>query len=172
MKSRCRSRFIFVCGFLVCAVPFSSFAVPGEVLKEGATLKDVLGSWGEPEEKIEKGVKREVVWRYKQGAYVVFKNGRLASSHIGDEAQSRQEKKAAQAAVADEAKKKAEAAVESKDVLRDIVREIPSGAEAPYTEPQPPSNDPNVAGLIPNPIPQRGGPPGIAPVPIDEGEEG
>ena len=170
MRRKDSRKVSFVCGLLACAAPLAAHAVPGQALKAGSTLKDVLGTWGEPEEKIERAVKRETVWRYKQGAYVVFKEGQVVSSHLGDEAQARQEKKAAKIAVAAEAKKKADTAVESKDILRDIVREIPSGSDVPYSEPAP-SNDPNVAGLIPNPIPNRSGPPGIAPAIVDD-EEG
>jgi hypothetical protein len=175
MRRKDQRKTSFALGILAFTYPLVAHALPGQPLNPGVTLKDVLGSWGEPEEKIERAVKREVVWKYKQGAYVVFKEGKLKASHVGDEEQARQNKKAAKMAVAVESKRKADAAVDSKDVLRDIVKEIPSGADVPYSEPLAPSNDPNVAGLIPNAIPNRSGPPGMAPVGVPalvDGEDG
>ena len=130
-------------------------------LKRGATLREVLAAWGEPDERIEREVKHELVWRYKDGSMVVLKNGRVSvfSSPMIEKAE--QARKLEQAEMD---RKPAADSSESKDVLRDIVRELPSGPEGPSSgEPQAPSTDPDLAGLIPNAVPQRGGAPGIAP---------
>ncbi len=127
----------------------------------GAPLREVLAAWGEPDERVERSVKRELVWNYKGGALVVFKDGRVKSFKSGTTDSQLQAKKAAAAAEA--SKKSVSASTESKDFLRDIVREIPSGADGPAPLDAPPSNDPNLAGLIPNAVPQRGGQPAIAP---------
>ena len=49
----------------------------------GATLREVLAAWGEPDERIERSVKRELVWNYKGGALVVFKDGQVISLKAG-----------------------------------------------------------------------------------------
>ena len=126
----------------------------------GATLREVLAAWGEPDERIERSVKRELVWNYKGGALVVFKDGQVISLKAGTTDSQLQAKKAAAAEIAKQA---VSASTESKDFLRDIVREIPSGADGPAPLDAPASNDPNLAGLIPNAVPQRSGQPGIAP---------
>lgn len=130
-------------------------------LKRGATLREVLAAWGEPDERIERGVKRELVWRYKDGSMVVLKDGRVSVFSSPAIEKVEQAKRLEQAEVD---KKPAADTSSSKDVLRDIVRELPSGPEGPSPgEPQAPSTDPDLAGLIPNAVPQRGGAPGIAP---------
>jgi hypothetical protein len=129
----------------------------------GASLKEVLAAWGEPEERIVRGVKQELVWNYKGGARVTFKNGKVSSFRAGESEQHARAKKVAQP---DPVKKVSSDSEESKDILRDIVREIPSSPEGPSTggASAPPSSDPAIAGLIPNAVPaQRGGSPGIAP---------
>ena len=126
----------------------------------GAPLREVLAAWGEPDERIERSVKRELVWAYKGGARVVFKDGHVTSFKVAATDSQTQAKKAA---AAEFAKKNVSASTESKDFLRDIVREIPSGADGPAPLDAPPSNDPNLAGLIPNAVPQRSGQPAIAP---------
>lgn len=128
----------------------------------GASLRDVLSAWGEPDERVVRGVKQELVWNYKGGARVVFKNGKVSSFNAGEGERKVQAKKALE----DEPVKKVVAdSEESRDILRDIVREIPSGPDGPSSgAAAPPSSDPNLAGLIPNAVPpQRGGVAGIAP---------
>lgn len=131
-------------------------------LQAGATLGEVLGSWGEPTEKVERGVKREVVWYYPQGAKVVFKDGKLKSWRpIDSIAQSDKEREAAKFVVAPTGQ---EVAGETRDLVRDIAKEVPSGPDVPYVEPAVPAQ----AGqppLIPNQIPPggRGAPAGVVP---------
>lgn len=138
----------------------------------GSSLREVLAAWGEPEERVVRGVKQELVWNYKGGARVVFKHGTVSSFRTGDAEKKVLAKKAAEV---DPVKKVAADSEESRDILRDIVREIPSGPDGPSSGGAPPSSDPNLAGLIPNAVPpQRGGVAGIAPgivVPSPDEEE-
>jgi len=126
----------------------------------GAPLREVLAAWGEPEERIVREVKHELVWNYKGGARVVFKDGRVSSYRSTEAIQQQHAKKAAEA---EAAKKTKVVSTESQDMLRDIVREIPSGADGPMAPDAPQSNDPNLQGLIPNAVPGRNGQPAIAP---------
>lgn len=138
-------------------------------LNAGATLGDVLGSWGEPTDKVEKSIKREVVWYYPQGAKVVFKDGKVKSWRPIDAlVQADREREAAKLVVAPTGQ---EVAGETRDLVRDIAKEVPSGPDAPYVEP------PAVPGaqppLVPNHIPPggRGAPAGVVPggdVDLDE----
>jgi hypothetical protein len=131
-----------------------------ERVNVGASLREVLAACGEPEERVVHGVKQELVWNYKGGARVVFKNGKVSSFRTGQAEQQAQAKKAA----AEPMKKVIADSEESRDILRDIVREIPSGPDGPSSGSAPSPSDPSLAGLIPNAIPpQRGGAPGIAP---------
>ena len=136
----------------------------GEGVRKGAELRDVLAAWGEPAERIDRSVKKELVWRYPKGAYVVFKEGKVTSFKTAvDPAPPVREKKRGVASTSAPItmEKDAATAGDSKDMLRDIVREIPSGAEVPYSEPPSGAS----SGLIPNPIPPVPGNPGqvIAP---------
>lgn len=143
-----------------------------ERIAVGASLREVLAAWGEPSERVVRGVKQELVWNYKSGAQVVFKHGKVSSFRTGEVGHQPQVKKVT---VEQPVKNVAPEADDSKDILRDIVREIPSGPDGPASGGAPPSSDPNLAGLIPNAVPpQRGGQPAIAPgvvVPSIEEEE-
>jgi len=122
-------------------------------VRRGAELRDVLAAWGEPAERIERSVKKELVWRYPKGAYVVFKEGRVSSFKAAEDSieEVREKKRAAQVTNPAAGQGGGDTAVanDSKDMLRDIVREIPSGADVPYTEPPPGAT----GGLVPNPVP-------------------
>lgn len=137
-------------------------------VRNGMVLRDVLAAWGEPQERVERSVKHELVWNYKQGAQVVFKDGKVKSFKEPLAVQVSQEKKMAKAVAAEKSAAAAAASVESKDVLRDIVRELPSGPDSPGGGDAPPaSSDPALAGLIPNAVPGRAVPPGVM-VPAEE----
>jgi hypothetical protein len=130
-------------------------------LNAGATRGDVLGSWGEPTEKVEKSIKRETVWYYPQGAKVVFKDGKVKSWRPIDSIVQMDRARESAKLVADPAGQ--EVAGETRDLVRDIAKEVPSGPDSPYVEP------PAVPGgqppLIPNQIPPggRGAPAGVVP---------
>jgi hypothetical protein len=127
-------------------------------LNTGATIGEVLGTWGEPTEKVEKDLKHEVVWYYPQGAKVVFKNGKVSSWRPPASVLEAQAEKAA-AVVATPMSE--QVAKETQDLVRDIAKEVPSAPDAPYVEPpQPPAQPP---GLSNAPAPVRGAPPALAP---------
>lgn len=137
-------------------------------VRKGMMLRDVLAAWGEPQERVVRSVKHELVWNYKQGARVVFKDGKVISFKEPFTVQALQEKKIAKAVAAEKSAAAAAASVESKDVLRDIVRELPSGPDVPGSgDASPASSDPALAGLIPNAVPGRAVPPGVM-VPAEE----
>lgn len=163
MKATFASVLIGVC-FMTCGNAFSceAQAKRDDKFRIGASLREVLAAWGEPEERVVRGVKQELVWNYKGGARVVFKHGKVLSFRTGEAERQVQAKKAVEA---EPVKKVSADSEESRDILRDIVREIPSGPDGPSSgAAAPPSSDPNLAGLIPNAVPpQRGGAPGIAP---------
>jgi hypothetical protein len=130
-------------------------------LNAGATLGDVLGAWGEPTDKVEKSIKREVVWYYPQGAKVVFKDGKVkAWRPIDALVQADKEREAAKLVAAPAGQ---EVAGETRDLVRDIAKEVPSGPDSPYVEP--PAVQGGQPPLIPNQIPPggRGAPAGVVP---------
>jgi hypothetical protein len=157
--------------FTVC----SSASIAADFSKKipvGASFGEVLGIWGEPIDKVEMSVKREVVWYYADGAKVVFKDGRVRAS---------QPTKAIMALQAEEAAAKralitpasAELSNETRDLVRDIAKEVPSGPDVPGSD----SAAANISQppLVPNQIPPggRGAPPGVVPgeVVLDEDAE-
>lgn len=108
-------------------------------LQLGATTGQVLTSWGEPTEKIERELKHEVVWNYPQGAFVTFKKGQVIAYQIAGgqvvDAKSQARQIAAQQTVA--AAPTEVIAGATRDLVRDIAKELPSSPDAPYTEPPP-----------------------------------
>lgn len=161
----------FICGAtLVCGL-ISSVALAEapkyREVKQGSSLNDVLAAWGEPSERIQRSVKRELVWRYSNGANVVFKDGKVTSFKLAPNTEPERAKK--RKAIVTPARGEQGDQSASRDVLRDIVREIPSGADAPYSEP---AAGADTSGLVPNPVPPppgRGAPiaPGVV-VPAEE----
>lgn len=140
-----------------CAADFSK-KIPG-----GASFGEVLGIWGEPTEKVDKNVKKEVVWYYPDGARVVFKDGKVRSSQSTKTIRATlEQQEASKAALATTTG--AELSGETRDLVRDIAKEVPSGPDSPGMDSsvgnigQPPP-------LIPNQLPPggKGAPPGIAP---------
>jgi len=172
MRATVTSLLIGVC-VIACGTASSSEAQVkrDEKFGIGASLRDVLAAWGEPEERVVRGVKQELVWSYKGGARVVFKHGKVSSFRTGDAERQIQAKKVAEA---EPVKKVSAESEESRDILRDIVREIPSGPEGPSSPGAPASSDPNLAGLIPNAVPPQRGVAPIAPgvvIPSPEEED-
>jgi hypothetical protein len=138
----------------------------------GSTIGQVLGLWGEPVEKVDKSVKGEVVWYYPDGGKVVFKQGRVSSWRPTNAiiAQKKQfaipQRQAASAS--------AQLSQETRDLVRDIAKEVPSGPDVPMPD-APPAVAHSQPPLIPNQVPPggRGAPPGLVPgeVMLDEEEE-
>lgn len=157
---------------LVASVGVAVAESPDEDLKSGATLPEVLKIWGHPNEKIERQVKHEVVWSYSQGAFVVFKDGRVINWRSSRGRGPTSEVLTTPTPTAERPLS------EMGDLVRDIAKEVPGGPDVPYSEP--PSNQgPGAAvgqpALIPNQIPAqpppgRGGVPDLEADQADEGE--
>lgn len=139
----------------------------------GSSFGEVLGLWGEPIDKVEMSVKREVVWYYADGAKVVFKDGRARSSQPTKAIMALQaQEEAAKRALITPAS--TELSNETRDLVRDIAKEVPSGPDGPSSD----SAAANVGQppLVPNQIPPggRGAPAGVVPGEVvlnDEVEE-
>lgn len=149
------------CLFSICLLIFAAEASAGDLSKRvpaGASFGDVLTLWGEPIEKVEEGVLKQTVWYYKDGAKVVFKKGRVRSfrpsNAIIAQQQSMMEAQAKAVPAA------SEVAGETRDLVRDIAKEVPSGPDMPYVE-APAAQVPQA--INPNPVAPRGGAPAILP---------
>jgi hypothetical protein len=122
--------------YAVCQVPaaFADKAKPN--LQLGASTGQVLTLWGEPVEKIERGLKHELVWSYPLGAFVTFKKGQVTAYRIAGgqvvDAQSEARQIAAQQTVA--AAPTEVIAGSTRDLVRDIARELPSGPDVPLSD--------------------------------------
>jgi hypothetical protein len=138
----------------------------------GSTLGQVLGLWGEPTEKVDKSVKGEVIWYYPDGAKVVFRQGRVSSWRPTSALIA--QKKQFLASQLPATPVTAQLSQETRDLVRDIAKEVPSGPDVPVPD-APPAAAPNQPLLIPNQVPPggRGAPPGLVPgeVMLDEEEE-
>jgi hypothetical protein len=148
------------CLFTVSALLLAAEAFAGDLSKRvpgGASFGDVLTLWGEPVDKVEEGVLKQTVWYYKDGAKVVFKNGRVRSFRPTNAIIAQQSMMEAQAKAAPVA---SEVAGETRDLVRDIAKEVPSGPDMPYVE-APAAQAPQA--INPNPIAPRGGAPAIIP---------
>ncbi len=111
-------------------------ALAGDFSKKiptGASYAEVMGIWGEPIEKVEEGVLKQMIWYYKEGARVVFKNGRVRSFRPTNSVLAQQA--AAVDAEVPVQSATTELAGETRDLVRDIAKEVPSGPDAPYVEP-------------------------------------
>jgi hypothetical protein len=149
-------------------------------LQKGSTIGSVFAQWGEPTEKIERELKSQVVWYYPNGAYVLFQGGKVIRwrSPVGGSGQE-----VARPTPKITAPPISTLAIDSatRDLVRDIAREVPSSPDSPYTEPPP--QPPAPVQVAPGggvETQQRGlpqPPPGLAPgnpiLPFDEdvGEE-
>lgn len=123
--------------FMVVSVSTVSLAAAADLSKKipvGGSIGDVLGTWGEPSEKVEKEIKREVIWHYSEGARVTFKDGRVKSWRAPESVRRKEAEIAAAKAVATPIG--GELTAETRDLVRDIAREVPSGPDVPYVEGQ------------------------------------
>jgi hypothetical protein len=128
----------------------------------GSTLGQVLGLWGEPVEKVDKSVKGEMVWYYPDGGKVVFKQGRVSSWRPTNAIIAQKKQFAASRAEASPAA--AQLSKETRDLVRDIAKEVPSGPDVPMPD-APPAVAHSQPPMIPNQVPPggRGAPPGLVP---------
>lgn len=144
--------------FILLAAQDSEAGDLSKRVPAGASFGDVLTLWGEPVEKVEEGVLKQTIWYYKDGAKVVFKNGKVRSFRSTNAIIAQQQSMLeAQAKVEPAA---SEVAGETRDLVRDIAKEVPSGPDVPYVEP-PVAQVPQAVN--PNAGVQRGGAPAIIP---------
>jgi hypothetical protein len=138
----------------------------------GSSFGQVLGLWGEPVDKVDKSVKGEVIWYYPDGAKVVFKNGQVRSWRPTNAIVSQRKQFSGSQLPATPAS--GQLSQETRDLVRDIAKEVPSGPDVPMPDAPPPPAL-NQPPLIPNQVPPggRGAPPGLVPgeVMLDEDEE-
>jgi hypothetical protein len=131
-------------------------------LRSGSTYGQVFSHWGDPKEKVERGLKGETVWYYPSGGFVVFRRGKVVQWRSPFGASSVAEQPTLTETVSAVATEPIDSL--TRDLVRDIAREVPSGPDVPYSEPPPPlqvqpSSQP-ADGML-QPVPQP--PPGIAP---------
>lgn len=147
-------------GALVHAEPRS------EDLKEGDTPGDVLRVWGEPVERVQKGLQGAVVWYYPRGTSVTFEQGRVREWHV--EGRRDVLPTPTGAAGTPGAVTPTVAAVvttkikqETRDLLREIAKEVPSSPDSPSS---------SIDVVIPPPPPIQQPPPPPPPAPIQQPE--
>ena len=113
-----------------CNVAFA--ADLSRTLTAGSSYGEVLSAWGDPLDKVEKDIKREVVWYYKDGAKVVFREGRLkswrpTSATVAAQKALEDQRQAAEPVAT-------QLASETRDLVLDIAKEVPSGPDVPLPE--------------------------------------
>jgi len=140
------------CALLVFAPVKEGHADPfSRKIPVGASFGDVLGIWGEPVDKVEKGILHKVVWYYPDGAKVVFKDGRV-QSFLPTKAVLAVQKQQANTAKVATSPVAVELSGEARDLVRDIAREVPSGPDI--------SGGPSGASAAPPPLIPNQAPPG------------
>jgi hypothetical protein len=111
-------------------------------LQLGYRTGEVFTAWGAPTEKTERALKNEVVWDYPGGAFVTFKDGKVVAYRIAGgsivDVKSETAAVAAQQTIA--AAPTAVVAGATRDLVRDIARELPSSPDAPYVDSGPDSS--------------------------------
>jgi hypothetical protein len=126
-------------------------------LRNGNTIGQVIQQWGDPKEKVERGLKGQVIWYYQNGAYVLFQSGKVIrwrSPSSGSVVETQPVPKATVATVPTIAVDSA-----TRDLVRDIARELPSSPDAPYVEQPPAAPMPVAPGsfdqqrVVPQPAP-------------------
>ena len=168
-----RSLFVLFCVLTVGNISYA--ADFSKKIPTGSSYGDVLAMWGEPSEKVEKSLKREVVWYYPDDAKVVFKDGKSRSFQSTKAVRTVEAQ--IEAAKIELSASEAQLSGAARDLVKDIAKEVPSGPDLPA----PPVEAGSVANLgqpqaiVPNTGATlgRGGPPAISPgeVALDEGED-
>ncbi len=142
----------FLAGLVVASVvahtseTFSESRLP--TLRNGMISGDVVKLWGEPVERIEEEVKRRDVWLYPKGGKVVFHESRVIEWSA---AAGTTQVVNSQNPPLKEVSPSPETVVlnpDTRDLVREIARELPSGPDVPFVESsEPPVNVP----VVPNP---------------------
>lgn len=131
-------------------------------LRNGSTYGQVFSQWGDPKEKVERALKGETVWYYPGGGFVVFRLGKVTQWRSPFGASSVADQPTSKETVLPIATESVDSS--TRDLVRDIAREVPSGPDVPYSEPPPASQVqplPQGSDGMLQPVPQP--PPGIAP---------
>lgn len=129
------------------------FALQAETrlpLAEGMTPSQVKAKWGEPKSVVEKEIRRERVWIYKDKKRVVFREGQLVSWDKSVPGEEITEIKQLNPPGYEETP-----FVETSDTLdlvRDIAKEVPSGPDSPGGGS---SDAPNLVPVPPAPVPAQ-----------------
>jgi len=150
--------------FLTLALVSSASAQPKPALSNGLSKSEVSRLWGEPKEKTEQESHHKEVWRYPDTAKVVFIESKVSNWGFGDANEAIEKPKKKEPVPSKEIKlDPADGDPGTRDLVREIAREIPSGPDSPASnEPPPPAAIPgqNMAGQIVQPpfMPQQGVP--------------
>jgi hypothetical protein len=152
--------FVFIVSVHVLVTASAALAADfSRKIPAGASYAEVMNLWGEPVEKVEEGILKQTIWYYKDGAKVVFKEGRVRSFRPTNAVIAQQA--LLEEAMRPSATAASELAGETRDLVRDIAKEVPSGPDVPYVEPPSGAQPP----IVPNQIPPggRGAAPAIVP---------
>jgi hypothetical protein len=171
-----------------------------EPLVTGSAPSDVMKVWGEPQEQVEREIKREVEWRYSNGSSVTFREGavvawktRVAASETPTVKIDKPRKNNGEE-IKLNSPTKTKKSSDGLDFVREIAKEIPSGSDSPSSggespvspqndaPPPPPASPPSLVQQLVQPpnggvqmIEPRGRAPGVIPgpevYPLDDGEE-
>ena len=158
---------LVLCSFaLSVALPLAFADKAKAPLNLGIRTGEVVTEWGAPTEKIERALKNEVVWHYPGGAFVTFKGGKVIAYRLagGAVVDAKSQAAAVQAQQTIAAAPTATVAGATRDLVRDIARELPSNPDAPYTEPAPDSS----AGIRGPRNPPAPPPPAMVPGDIED----
>lgn len=134
---------------LICAAaPISTAlaAPPPKLLAKGLSAEMVRKSWGPPTEVLERETSRMVIWNYQNGASVLFGEGKVVQFQMPKGYVAPVEP----AAVAYDSPRN-ETADESltRDLVREIAREIPSGPDSPLSGIGEPASEPTLPPVQP-----------------------
>jgi hypothetical protein len=170
---RLKAPALLLCALVFIAFVASSLGALAERIKLplqlGNRTGEVFTAWGAPTEKTERALKNEVVWHYDGGAFVTFKEGKVVAYRIagGETVDAKSEAVAVAAKQTIAAAPTAVVAGATRDLVRDIARELPSSPDAPYVDSAPDSASSGRGTRNPPPPP-----PAPAMVPGDLTDEG
>jgi hypothetical protein len=125
--------------FLIAALVFVSVPLAAQAdprradLQAGFSVPQVIQLWGEPKEKNELEVKRREIWRYPNGAFVLFSEGKVSEWRLTD-AEMAQRQAEVEARVKVTSDNEVAANTDTRDLVREIAKEVPSGPDGPISD--------------------------------------
>ena len=147
MKNLLRS-LAFTPALLVFTASFATGEPRTPELKRGMNSGDVIKLWGPPAEREEHEVKRRDIWVYPKGARVVFSESKVVEWKVGVNPIA---EPAAAHSVSAAPEINTSFNPDTRDLVREIAKEVPSGPDVPYSDaPEPPNPGINA---VPNPMP-------------------